>query len=274
MPDSHPFSDHIRSFYEQYDEASRLTTDFKLEFARTQEILTRYLPAPPAVILDVGGGPGVYACWLAGQGYDVHLIDPMPSHVEQARQASERQPEHPIASVGVGDARDLAFGDAWADVVLMLGPLYHLTERQDRLTALREARRVLKEGGLMVAAVISRYASMLDGLFRNLFDDPVFEDIVRQDLRDGRHHNPTSDLIYFTDAYFHRIDEVEAEIVEAGFAYEQTLAVEGPGWLLPDFEARWSDEDRRKQLLDLLRSVERERSLLGVSAHLLGIART
>ncbi len=267
------FSKHIRSFYEQYDEASRLTTDFKLEFARTQEILTRYLPEPPVVVLDVGGGPGVYACWLAGQGYEVHLVDPVPRHVEQARQASERQPEHPIASAEVGDARDLAFEDGVADVVLVLGPLYHLTEREDRLTALREARRVLKDSGLLVAAFISRFASMLDGFFRNLFDDPVFGDIVRQDLNTGRHHNPTEDLVYFTDAYLHHIDEIEAEIVEAGFAYEQTLAVEGPGWLLPDFEAWWDDADRRKRLLDLMRRVEAERSLLGVSGHLLGIAR-
>ena len=98
-------------------------------------------------------------------------------------------------------------------------------------------------------------------------------EIVRQDLREGRHRNPTDDLTYFTDAYFHRIDEIEAEIVEAGFTYKQTLAVEGPGWLLADFEVWWDDEDRQKRLLDLLRSVERERSMLGVSAHLLGIAR-
>ncbi len=273
MPDSHSFSDQIRSFYEQYDEAGRLTTDFKLEFARTQEILTRYLPAPPAVILDIGGGPGVYACWLAGLGYEVHLIDLVPLHVEQARQASGRQPERPIASVGVGDARDLAFEDGVADVVLMLGPLYHLTEREDRLRALREARRVLKDDGLMVAAVISRFASLMDGLFRNMFDDPVFEDIVRQDLRDGCHQNPTDDLTYFTDAYLHRIDEIEGEIIEAGLVYEQTLAVEGVGWLLPDFDAWWEDEERRRRLLDLLRSVEQERSMLGVSGHLLAIAR-
>ena len=273
MLNTRAFSDQIRSFYEQYDEASRLTTDFKLEFARTQEILMRYLPSPPAVILDIGGGPGVYACWLAGLGYEVHLIDPVPSHVEQARQASERQPEQPIASAEVGDARDLAFSDGFADVVLMLGPLYHLTERADRLTALREARRVLKDGGLMVSAFISRFASLMDGFFRNMFDDAVFVDIVQQDLRDGRHRNPTDDLAYFTDAYLHLVDEIETEIVEAGLAYEQTLAVEGPGWLLPDFDAWWEDEDRRRRLLDLLRSVEQERSMLGVSAHLLGIAR-
>ncbi len=273
MPDSFPFSDQIRSFYEQYDEANRLTTDFRLEFARTKEILTRHLPGPPAVILDVGGGPGVYACWLAGLGYDVHLIDPVPSHVEQARQASRQQPEHPVASLTVGDARDLAFEEGFADVVLMLGPLYHLVERQDRITALREAHRVLRDGGLLCAAAISRFASTLDGLFRGLFNDPVFQDIVRQDLHDGQHRNPTDDLAYFTEAHLHRVEALETEVVEAGFVYEQTLAIEGPGWLVPDFEAWWDDETRRRLLLDLIRTVETEKSLLGVSAHIMGVAR-
>ena len=271
MPNS--FSDQIRSFYEQYDEASRLATDFRLEFARTQEILMRHLPGTPAVILDVGGGPGVYACWLAGLDYEVHLIDPVPSHVEQAQRASQQQPEHPVASFTVGDARDLAFEDGFADVVLMLGPLYHLVERRDRIMALREAHRVLRDGGLLCAAVISRFASILDGFFRDLFNDPVFQDIVRQDLHDGQHRNPTDDIAYFTEAYFHRIEELEAEIVEAGFVYEQTLAIEGPGWLVPDFETWWDDDARRCLLLDLIRNMETEKSLLGVSAHIMGIAR-
>ena len=68
----------------------------RLEFARTCEVIERYLPPAPAVVLDVGGGPGVYACWLARRGYEVHLVDAVPLHVEQARAASARQPDHPL----------------------------------------------------------------------------------------------------------------------------------------------------------------------------------
>lgn len=70
-----------------------------------QELLLRGLPPPPAVILDVGGGSGVYAHWLAAQGYTVHLVDGVPLHVEQARQASATQGAFPLASAEVGDAR-------------------------------------------------------------------------------------------------------------------------------------------------------------------------
>ena len=103
--------DEILSFYRQTQETNRLTTNAKgqLEFVRTQEIIMRYLPAPPAVILDIGGGSGPYACWLAKAGYEVHLVDPVDLHIEQAKDASDRQPEHPIASVSLGDARQLRF---------------------------------------------------------------------------------------------------------------------------------------------------------------------
>src|SRR5262249_49876920 len=80
------------------------------------------------------------------RGYAVHLSDVVPLHVEQAREASARQPDHPLAGTAVGDARRLAHPDGSADAVLLLGPLYHLTERADRLAAWREARRGRRPG--------------------------------------------------------------------------------------------------------------------------------
>ena len=82
----------VSRYYEIGLEEGRLSgAEGGLEFVRTQEVIGRYLPGPPAVILDVGGGPGAYACWLAGEGFDVHLIDPVALHLEQARRASELQ---------------------------------------------------------------------------------------------------------------------------------------------------------------------------------------
>lgn len=264
----------IAAHYAAGVEAARLSSGTGLlEMARTRELLTRYLPPPPAVILDVGGGPGAYACWLAAQGYEVHLVDPVPLHVEQARRASEARPGRPLASVRLGDARRLEEPDAGVDALLLLGPLYHLTERDDRLAALREARRVLKPGGPAFAAGISRFASLLDGLARDLFTDPDFARMVERDLRDGQHRNPTGRLDYFTTAFFHHPRELEAEMREAGLAVEAVFGIEGPGWLLPDVDARWADPARRARLLAAARAVEREPSLLGASAHLLALGR-
>jgi SAM-dependent methyltransferase len=123
----------------------------QLDRERSRELLGRFLPPAPAAVLDLGGGPGGHACWLAAQGYQVHLIDITPLHVELARQASARQPEAPLASAEVGDARTLAWGSGTADAVVLMGPLYHLTDRADRVQALREAHRVLRPGEVLLA---------------------------------------------------------------------------------------------------------------------------
>jgi ubiquinone/menaquinone biosynthesis C-methylase UbiE len=264
----------IGSHYAAGSEAGRLASGSgRLELARTQEILRRFLPPPPAVVADVGGGPGLYACWLAGLGYEVHLSDPVPLHVAQAEAASRARPTHPVAGFAVGDARALGRPDDSTDAVLLLGPLYHLTGRADRLAALREARRVLRPGGVFVAAAISRFASALDGLRAGYLDDPAFAAIVGRDLTDGQHRNPTGHPAYFTTAFFHHPEELRQEVEDAGLTRGQVLAVEGPAWLLQDFDAHWDDPGRRERLLDVVRRTEAEPTLLGMSAHLLAVAR-
>jgi ubiquinone/menaquinone biosynthesis C-methylase UbiE len=263
----------MQAYYELGLEANRLFHGHgHLELARSQEIILRHLPPPPCAVLDVGGGPGVYACWLAARGHRVTLIDASPFHVKQASEASRRQPHAPIAECRLGDARRLDVGSASVPVVLLLGPLYHLTELEDRLQALREAHRVLEPAGLLFAAAVDRFASLLPGVFENTLADPEFAIIVERDLRDGQHRNPT-DKDYFTTAFFHRPEELEAEVREAGFELLDLLGVEGPGWLLPDIEQRWADAAERERLLQAARTVEREPTLLGLHAHLLAVGR-
>jgi ubiquinone/menaquinone biosynthesis C-methylase UbiE len=264
----------IERHYGTVAEKSRLLAQAgRLEFHRTQEIISRYLPKKPAVILDVGGAAGIHACWLAKLGHAVHLVDPVPLHIAQAWQASAAQPNSPLASISLGDARRLNFADKCADCILLLGPLYHLTGRRDRLKSLREAFRALKPRGLLFAAAISRFASALHGLFRNRVRDPNFVKIVERDLKEGQHRNPTGRPEYFTTAFFHHPDELRREIQDAGFDLKNVLGVEGPGWMLPDFESFWNDPAARARLLKVVRAVETEPTLLGQSAHLLAVAR-
>jgi len=260
--------------YRATDEASRLRTGwFQLEQARTQELILRHLPPAPATIIDAGGGTGVYACWLATRGYQVHLIDPVPKHVEQARAASARQPQYPLASAEVGDARHLSFDDSSADAVLLLGPLYHLVQEEDRLACLREARRVVRPRGLVWGAGISRFASLFDSLSSGFFDDAEFAPILTRDLEEGQHRNPTGNPMYFTEAFFHRPGELSRDFSEAGFQLVALLAIEGPGWLARDFDRLWNDPMQRERLLAAVRKVEHEPSVLGASAHIMAIGR-
>lgn len=263
----------VVAHYTGADEAGRLRHGTgKLEYARTLEIIDRYAPPPPAVVLDVGGGAGIYALPLAQKGYEVHLIDPVPKHCDQARKASESTSQ-PLASINLGDARTLDWSDGSVDCVLLLGPLYHLTEKADRVRALSEAARVLRSGGVVFTAAISRFASAIDGIFSGYMKDPDFRSIVARDLASGQHRNPTGHPGYFTTAYFHHPLELQAEMAEAGFHHKYTLAVEGVACLLDDFDARWADEGYRKHLLDILRQLEAEPSMLGASSHLLAVGR-
>jgi ubiquinone/menaquinone biosynthesis C-methylase UbiE len=267
-------SSKMQEHYAAVQEAERLAAGVgELERVRTQDVLKRHLPKAPARILDVGGAAGVHALWLARDGYEVHLSDPVPKHVEQAAEASRAQAEFPIASCVVGDARKIEQKDASADAVLLFGPLYHLTERADRVKALREAHRVLRAGGRVFAAAISRFASLMDGFSRDFVGDPRFVEILRQDLKDGQHRNPTDNPQYFTTTFFHHPDELRQEIEDAGFTFEKSVAVEGPVWVMGNFSKHWDDPAKRAVLLEFLRTVEEERALLGASAHMIGVGK-
>ncbi len=231
-------------------EATRLAQGIhRLEFERTKEILLRYLPPPPAHILDVGSGPGAYAFWLAEKSYEVHLMDIVPLHVEQAKAADE---DGMLANICQGEARSLDFESDSMDAVLLLGPLYHLQEGSDRIRALKETRCVLKKGGLAFCAVISRFAPLLDGLRQGLLSDLDFRETVQNDLKDAKHLNPKEVPQYFTTAYLHRPEELPEEIEEAGLRHLKTVGLEGPAWLLGDFEEQWAHIEGREIILEAL----------------------
>lgn len=258
---------HYRDYQPEVDRLSG--PQGRIELARTQEILSRHLPDHPLRILDVGGATGTYAAWLASRGHAVHLIDAVDEQVQQARR---RAGSPAMFTASVGDARALDQPDKEFDAVLLFGPLYHLTERANRIRALREAARVLKPGGFLFGAAISRFASLMDGLARGFLFDPEFRRIVGQDLEAGQHRNPTDRPEWFTTAFFHHPSELAQEAAEAGFDVRQVLGVEGLAGWLPDLVERWSDPAARETMLYSARAVESEPCLLGLSAHLLVVA--
>lgn len=256
-----------------FSESGRLVQDIgPLEWVRTVDIFERYLPRPPAVVVDVGGATGAYASWLLKRGYEVHLIDVVPRHVEIAREVMVRVAGSASWSARIGDGRNLGFEAESADVVLLMGPLYHLQKEEERLQVLRETWRVLRPGGITLCATISRFASFMDGLDSGYIHDPEFRRIIANDLENGHHHNPTEKPEYFTDAYFQHPDELREEIETAGFVDIRLLAVEGVLWVTKDLEALQRNERAWKAALDFMRTVEEDSSIIGTSPHLLAIA--
>jgi SAM-dependent methyltransferase len=260
----------VRHYEDAIREEDRITTGTgRLELLRTQEILRRHLPGPPAEILDVGGATGVHAQWLAADGHRVHIVDLTPRHVEKAR--TDLGPLGVTAELG--DARRLSAPDESFDVVLLLGPLYHLTERADRIRALLEARRVVRPGGVVAVAAISRFASLFDGLSQGFLFQPEFREIVERDLRDGCHRNPENHPSWFTTAFFHHPDELRGEVEAGGLTLVELVGVEGLAHWLRELENRWTTEEERETILFAARVIEAEPSLLGLSPHLIAVAR-
>ncbi|MCP3910890.1 MAG: class I SAM-dependent methyltransferase [Actinomycetia bacterium] len=264
--------DDIVDFYQsRYDESARLTqTKNQIEFLRTADVLSRFLPADPARILDVGGGTGVYAEWLAQRGHHVTLIDPVERHIEAVPRLD---PGAGSISAEIGDARSLDRPDDSVDATLMLGPLYHLPDRSDRVTAWAQARRVCRPGGVVVAAVISRFASFHDMLIRNRLTETGIIDIVAADLTSGQHRNPDRIDGLFTTAYFHHPDEVAGEAEAAGLTIEHIIGVEGMAGFADDLHHQLDDDDVRQFVLGVLRDLEEDKSIIGVSNHILAVAR-
>jgi ubiquinone/menaquinone biosynthesis C-methylase UbiE len=258
----------VRFYTETIDEADRLSTtaDGRLEMVRTQELLRRHLPIPPAGILDIGGGPGAHARWLVQDGYTVHLVDPIPRHLEQAKLTG--------ATVELGDARRITAEDASYDVVLMLGPLYHLLEHADRDQALAEAYRVLKPGGLLAAAGINRYSSLFEhAAFAHLHKDPMrksISGILASQIHDGKKA--------FTAAYFHSGEQLRDEVAAAGFTSCEVYGIEGPAWSMLAAAERNTGESFRdtplfESALTAARLAEPYPELMAASSHLLAISR-
>jgi hypothetical protein len=255
----------LRGFYtERYREDDRLRAQPHgvLERLRTRELLLRHLPPPPGLVVDVGGATGVHAEWLVARGYEVVLVDLVAEHV---RAAASR-----VAGVRavVGDARALPMDDGCADAVLVLGPLYHLLGRQDRLAALLEAVRVARRGAVVAAAAVSRHATVMDlGSQGRL--PAAAEPLVRELHETGAFDGSFG----FTRCHFHTPDELRGELAAAGVVDPVVYGVEGPAW--PALDAHGMDrlDELLESALVAARAVERDPALMAASGHLLGVGR-
>ena len=264
----------VLDYYDKDDEDGRLLeSEGRLEYCRSKLIIQRFLPPPPAAILDVGGGTGPYSFWLAALGYEVHLLEPVQKHINVAKERN-RAATRPLAGIHLADARELPFSDDAFDLVLLMGPLYHLTDANDRTQALLEARRVLKSNANLLVAYISRFASLLDGYRSRLVQSAEFRQIMFTDLATGRHRGAADGSTkYFTQAFLHHPQEIVSEIGSAGFHTIEQTAIESFGFMVPDLDTSWNDGEQRDALLRAIQLVEKEPTLLGLSPHIMVSAR-
>ena len=213
----------VENYYDLHAEQEWQRLDrHRTEFAVTMKALEEFLPPAPHGIIDIGGGPGRYAIALAAKGYRVTLLDLAESNLHLARQKASEFGVR-LERILQGNALDLTlYPDHSFDAALLMGPLYHLHQKSDRIIAVREARRVLKPGGLIFATFITRYAPFRD----YAASDPqaVFDEREQwnQMLQDGLNFGEG-----FPDANF-SLPKDDIQLMESeGFTTLQILGVEG-----------------------------------------------
>lgn len=262
----------IKEYYSSEIEKNRLDLEiFILEGIRTKEIISRYLVKDTMNILDIGGGAGYYSFWLHEKGHQVTLVDLSPKNIELARQYSSTTGIH-LTGLQTGDATALDFKNEEFDLVLLCGPLYHLTDKDERLKALSEAKRVLKPKGILLAAVISRYASLIDGFNRDLITDDQFQKMLIDDLHTGIHLNETENFEYFTEAYFHTPSEIKSEITESKLKFDNLIAIESFGWCIDNMKIKSEDLTYMNKLRKIINMVETNEDIIAMSPHIMAIA--
>ena len=251
-----------------------------IEFARTKEILLETLPPAPATIYDIGGAYGEYAFWLAERGYTVHLFDLAEGNIKIATDLNNAA-THKLAACEVADARSIDRPGCSADAILLMGPMYHIVERAERDLALRECFRLLKPGGMLYAAAISRFAPLLHSasVYGNpteskcfALDEPEWLAMCEHEIATGNHIlNTNSAHGGLGRSYLFFPDELRDEIIAAGFVGADIRGVINSAWLANDIAELWKDEVHRETLLRIVRLTEREPSLLGLSGHFLAL---
>ncbi len=258
----------IIDFYEQTSEEDRLKFGLgPLEFERNRELISRFLPQPGGIVIDVGGGPGIYSEWLANLGFEVYLVDPVKKHIRQAKKRAEKS-NHKYTCV-LGDAAKLDFRDNFCDLVIMHGPLYHLQRHEERIQSLNEARRVLKPSGILLGFAINYTASTFVGLTQGVFFEAAIQKMCNEELTSGLHNAPPDMPGVLPKAFYHRPEQLIEEVEKSGFESIGLFAVEGVIWLDKKYFETRSDPDKKQQAMEFLRKTETDRNLLALSPHMM-----
>lgn len=272
------------AYYDAGEEFNRLRIGIgRIEFERTKEILLETLPKAPAVIYDVGGAYGEYAWWLTSLGYKVHLFDLSEKNIEMSDLLKDEYEGFELAGKEACDARSVPREDESCDAVLFMGPLYHITDYDERIKAIRECYRLLKKGGKLYTASLTPFSCLLHNITvyapfaeenkNTWIEDPGFLNMIERELDDGCHINPDRTVYSgIGSAHFHSAKTLRKELAEGGFDETDVHGIMGGAWLVHDLDAVWENETSRKALMNTVRLLDGHEEILGLSGHLLGIS--
>lgn len=261
-------SRNIELFYNKASEETRLNKGMGIfEFERVKSLIEKYTLNSSSKIIDVGGGTGKYSEWLAKKGHQVHLVEPVTKHLKIAQDRASKLKNK--FSVHLGVSQKLEFPDNYADLIILHGPLYHLQKKEDRSLAIQEARRVVKDNGIILAFAINYTASTLVGLLNGLIHKKTFFEMCKEELTTGIHNPPDDFPWLLAEAYYYKPTQLKDEFINQELIHLNTYAVEGLAWLDKDFFSNMLNDKRKKTLLELTQVTENDPHLLPFSPHMM-----
>ncbi len=261
-------SKELNDFYNKASEETRLEKGMGVfEFERIKELIEQHLSKSNSTIIDVGGGTGKYSEWLSKKNHTVHLVEPVLKHIKLAEKRAKKL-KKPF-SVTIGEARKLPYKDNSADLVILHGPLYHLQKREDRITAILEAKRVVKKDGIILGFAINATASTVVGLMNGMIHANSFFEMCKKELTTGTHDAPKDFPFLLADAFYHKPQDLKEEFLEQELTFINLFAVEGMIWLDNEYFANMLDKKKSKTLKELQKLTENDEYLLPFSPHMM-----
>jgi 2-polyprenyl-3-methyl-5-hydroxy-6-metoxy-1,4-benzoquinol methylase len=259
----------VINYYEHYREEDRITTNNarRIEYLTTIAFFDKILNGK-LNILDCAAGTGAYAFYLADKGHKVTATDITPRHISYINEKLKEKPYHMDTSVL--DATDMScFSDESFDVVLNMGPFYHLIDEQSRIRCVEESTRVLKKGGLLATAYIPRF--YLNQMIVMSNDKYVDKQLLEQIKETGvlNHDDPKC---FWTDTYYSSFDEMQELYEKYNLEIVEHFAQDGLAPLFAEKVDKWNAE-QFKIWLDYHMSVCTEKSIIGMSNHVIIIGR-
>lgn len=259
---------HVVESYENYREEDRFNDNsHRIEFITTVKAFESVFPKSGKV-LDCAAGTGAYAFWLAEKGYDVTALDITPRHIEYINE--QLKTKNYIMQTAVNNATDLScFEDNTFDIVLCMGPIYHLVDEKQRNKCIGECRRVLKPGGFLTVAYINLYSVFP---YVATKDKRYLQpELAKKLLTTGTVRHEDTDC-FWTDTYYPKPCQMEAVFKYYDIETVEHVATDGLSAFLREKLNGMSDEEY-KLWVDYHLDVCKEREILGTSLHGLIIGR-
>ena len=254
-----------------------------IEFERTKEILLDNLPEPPSVVYDIGGGYGEYSWWLASLGYEVHLFDLSATNIDMSAELAREYPGTELTSAEVCDARSIPRSDGSADAILLMGPLYSITEYEERILAIKESYRLLKDTGVLFSAALTPYSVLVSRLTvyreadiqkRSELDNPDVISMIERAVGDGCYINPEKKIAKgLGSSHLHTAKALREELSLGGFETAAVHGVMGGAWLAPNLDELLADEETKAVLMQTVRMMDTHEEIIGLSGHMLAVSR-